>query len=36
MPINQKKMTALKKEYGTIKWEEIYYALEMKAKKKKK
>lgn len=35
MPINQKKMSALIKEYGKKKWEEIYYALEMKAKKKK-
>lgn len=29
-------MKALKKEYGAKKWEDIYYALEMKAKKKKK
>lgn len=36
MPINQKKMKALKKEYGAKKGESIYYALEMKAKKKKK
>jgi len=29
-------MKALKKEYGAKKGKEIYYALEMKAKKKKK
>lgn len=34
MPINQKKMKALEKEYGKLKWESIYYALENKAKKK--
>lgn len=36
MPINQKKMKALKKQYWAKKWEDIYYALEIKAKKKKK
>jgi len=36
MPINAKKMKALKKEYGTKKWENVYYALENKKKKKKK
>ena len=35
MPINIKKMKALKKEYGE-KGEDIYYALENKAKKKPK
>lgn len=34
MPINKKKMSALVKEYGKKKGEEIYYALEAKAKKK--
>lgn len=29
-------MSALIKEYGKKKWEDIYYALEMKAKKKTK
>jgi len=36
MPINKKKMTALKKEYGAAKGKNIYYALEQKAKTKKK
>lgn len=36
MPINQKKMKALKKEYGATKAKKIYYALENKAKKKQK
>lgn len=36
MPINKKKMKALKKQYGHEKWEDVYYAMEMKAKKKKK
>ena len=36
MPINKKKMSALKKEYGSNKGKDIYYALENKAKKKKK
>ncbi len=36
MPINRKKMAALKKKYGAKKGERIYYALEMKAKKKRK
>lgn len=35
MPVNKKKMSALKKEYGSKKGEKIYYALENKAKKKK-
>jgi hypothetical protein len=33
MPINEKLMKHLKKEYWRKKWEEIYYAMEMKAKK---
>lgn len=33
MPVNQKKMAALKKEYGAKKGESIYYAMENKAKK---
>lgn len=36
MPVNKKKMKALKKEYGAKKGEDVYYALENKAKKKKK
>ena len=34
MPVNRKKMAALKKEYGAKKGEDIYYALENKAKHK--
>lgn len=36
MPINQKKMKALKSKYGKRKGEEIYYATEDKAGKNKK
>lgn len=36
MPINKKKMSNLKKEYGEKKGESIYYALENKDKSKKK
>lgn len=36
MPINRKKMMALKKEYGKEKGKQVYYALEQKAKKKRK
>jgi len=36
MPINVKKMKALKKEYGSKKGENIYYAMEMKKKRKSK
>lgn len=36
MPVNQKKMKALKKEYGPKKGEQVYYAMEQKAKSKKK
>lgn len=36
MPVNQKKMNALKKEYGAKKGEEVYYAMENKAKQKAK
>lgn len=35
MPVNKKKMASLKKQYGAKKGERIYYALEMKDKKKK-
>ena len=35
MPINKKKMSALKKEYGKKKGENVYYALEQKEKSKK-
>jgi hypothetical protein len=36
MPVNRKKMEALKKEYGEKKGNEVYYKLENKKKKKKK
>lgn len=36
MPINKKKMNALRKEYGFKKGEDVYYALESKEKKKRK
>lgn len=36
MPLNQKKMKALKKEYGAKKGKDVYYSLENKAKQKKK
>lgn len=36
MPVNQKKMKNLKKEYGAKKGASVYYALENKAKQKKK
>lgn len=32
MPVNRKKMAALKKQYGTKKGEDVYYAMENKAK----
>lgn len=35
MPINRKKMTAMKKEYGAKKGERVYYAMEQQAKKTK-
>lgn len=34
MPVNRKKMAALKKQYGTKKGEDVYYAQETMAKKK--
>ena len=36
MPVNKKKMDAMKKEYGSKKWENIYFATEQKNKKKAK
>lgn len=36
MPVNKKKMTALKKEYGSKKGEDVYYAMEQKKRKGKK
>lgn len=36
MPINRKKMGALKKQYGARKAQGVYYALENKAKASKK
>lgn len=36
MPINEKKMRALVKEYGAKKGKEVYYAMEQKAKKSAK
>lgn len=34
MPINKSKMKALKSQYGSSKGENVYYALEQKAKTK--
>lgn len=36
MPINAKKMKAMKKQYGEKKGEDVYYATEQKAKTKRK
>ena len=36
MPVNKKKMAAMKKEYGAKKAKEVYYAVENKQKQKKK
>lgn len=36
MPIKKKMMAAMKKEYGAKKGKSVYYAMEMKAKGKKK
>lgn len=36
MPINRKKMNAMKKEYGAKKAKQVYYAMENKAKAKSK
>lgn len=36
MPVSKKKMAALKKHYGSKKGEDVYYAMENKAKKKHK
>lgn len=36
MPVQKKKMKALKEEYGSKKGEEVYYAMENKAKHKPK
>lgn len=36
MPVNRKKMAALKKQYGDEEGERIYYALEQKEKNRKK
>lgn len=36
MPIQRKKMKALKQEYGEKKGKQVYYALENKQKKKGK
>ena len=36
MPVNVKKMKALKRQYGSKKGENVYYAMEMKDKKRKK
>jgi hypothetical protein len=35
MPVNKKKMAALKKEYGSQRGKNVYYALENKDKKKR-
>lgn len=36
MPVNKKKMAAMKKEYGSKRGEEVYYAMENKQKHSKK
>lgn len=36
MPVNRKKMTALKKEYGPKEGKEVYYKMEQKMKKEHK
>lgn len=36
MPVNRKKMRALKEQYGEEKGERIYYAMEEKEKKRKR
>jgi len=36
MPVIKKKMQAMKKKYGAKRGEDIYYATEMKQKKKKR
>lgn len=36
MPVNKPMMKAMKKEYGAKKWEQVYYAVEMKKKMEKK
>lgn len=36
MPVNKKKMAAMKKEYGAAKGKKIYYAVENKQKAKEK
>lgn len=36
MPVDRKKMNALKEEYGPKKGEEIYYAMEAKERGKKR
>ena len=35
MPINKKKMSSMKKQYGKEKGKDVYYALENKQKKSK-
>lgn len=36
MPVNKKKMKAMKEQYGKDKGKDVYYATEMKAKQKAK
>ena len=36
MPINQKKMKAIKEEYGAKKGKQVYYAMENKQKQSPK
>lgn len=36
MPVNRKKMEAMKKQYGKEKGKDVYYALENKMKQKQK
>jgi len=35
MPVNQSMMTNMKRQYGTKKGEQVYYAMENKMKSKK-
>ena len=35
MPVNKKKMAAMKKTYGAKKGKQVYYAMEIKQKGKK-
>jgi len=36
VPVNREKMAALKKQYGAKRGEDVYFAMEQKAKSRKK